>query len=263
MWLLSDIGSLRITVCACFWKLTNGEWGMSQSRWLAALHWSMWCLLALVLAAPTAFADGMNRRAVQAAPAPFSWTGFYVGAQAGYTWVDAEHTFSNGAPSDHSDPRGGVFGGHVGYNMQSGIIVYGVEADLEHVDLRGSFVNFTGATSAGSTDINWQGSLRARLGLVHYQGLIYLTGGWAFGDADFRGGPAPGPSVGGYSDRLSGWTLGTGYEWMLHRNLTMRLEYRYTDFGKVSGNLAPTFPTVNMPVDLTTQTIRLGASYKF
>ena len=108
--------------------------------------------------------------------APFSWTGFYVGAQVGYTWADADHTFSNGAPADNSNPQGGVFGGHMGYNLQNGALVYGIEADLEHTNVRGSFVNPTGITSSGTSDINWQGSVRGRLGFVHQHGLFYLTG---------------------------------------------------------------------------------------
>ena len=62
---------------------------------------------------------------------PFSWTGLYVGGQVGYVWGDANHSFSNGAPSDNSEPDGWVGGGHVGYNIQSGRIVFGIEADLE------------------------------------------------------------------------------------------------------------------------------------
>jgi outer membrane immunogenic protein len=223
---------------------------------------SLLALLALTGVAFDARADGYRRAAAGPMIAPFSWTGFYVGAQVGYTWADADHTFSNGAPADNSNPQGGVFGGQLGYNLQNGALVYGIEADLEHTNVRGSFVNPTGITSSGTSDINWQGSVRGRLGFVHQHGLFYLTGGWAFGDADFRGGPAGGP-LGGYSDRLSGWTLGAGTEWMISRDVTMRVEYRYTDFGSSSGNLAPPFPAVAMPVDLTSQTIRLGVSYKF
>jgi outer membrane immunogenic protein len=151
----------------------------------------------------------------------------------------------------------------VGYNFQSGNIVFGIEADLEGGNLDGSFVNLTGISSQGSVDLNWQGSVRGRVGIASGPALYYLTAGWAFGDFDFGGGPAGGPICCGYSDRLNGWTIGGGGEWALGRNMTARIEYRYTDFGSTSGGLPPTFPGVTMPVDLTTHAIRAGLSYKF
>ena len=219
---------------------------MSQSRWLAALHWSMWCLLALVLAAPTAFADGMNRRAVQAAPAPFSWTGFYVGAQAGYTWVDAEHTFSNGAPSDHSDPRGGVFGGHVGYNMQSGIIVYGVEADLGYSGLDHS--------AGGITEKNrFNGSVRGRVGYDLNPFLLYGTAGLA----------ATNNKVSGLGDSDSkmayGYTVGVGAEAFVTSNITARVEYRFSDYQDKDYNLGGT----NVSRGYDEQSVKVGIGVKF
>jgi outer membrane immunogenic protein len=191
------------------------------------------------------------------------WTGLYVGLQGGYLWGDAGHSFSNGAPSDNSDPDGFIGGGHIGYNLQSGSIVYGIEADIEGGDVGGSFTNLTGLSSTGAVDLNWQGSLRARLGVVHGSMLFYATGGWAFGDFDFSGGPAPGPACCGYSETLNGWTIGGGIEWALSKNLTTRFEYRYTDFGRASGDLAPGYVGVIMPVELETHAIRAGLSYKF
>ena len=189
----------------------------------------------------------------------FSWTGFYVGAQTGYVWGNADHSYSGGFPSGSSDPEGWIGGAHAGYNIQAGDIVYGIEADIEGGDVSGKFTN---AISSGSADLNWQGSIRGRLGYASGKALFYVTGGWAFGDFDFNGGPA-GNFAGGYSETLNGWTLGAGGEFALSNNMTMRLEYRYTDFGSASGNLSPTFPGVRMPVDLDTHAIRAGISYKF
>lgn len=193
----------------------------------------------------------------------FQWTGFYLGAQIGYAWGDASHSFSNFAPSGSSDPDGWIGGGHIGYNFQSGQLVFGIEADIEGGGVDGSFINNAGLTSVGTTDLNWQGSLRGRLGVAADRTLFYLTAGWAFADVDFSGGPAPGPACCGFSDTLHGWTIGGGVEHMMSRNTTIRLEYRYTDFGETSGALAPAFPGVVMPVDLTTHALRAGVSFKF
>ncbi|MBU2532218.1 MAG: porin family protein [Alphaproteobacteria bacterium] len=199
--------------------------------------------------------------------APFTWTGAYVGLQGGYAWGDADHSFiggaGGGAPSDNSDPEGFIGGGHVGYNVQSGNVVFGVEADIEGGEFDGGYTNLNGITSVGDVDLNWQGSLRARLGWASGTSLFYITGGWAFADFDFSGGPAPGPACCGYSETLNGWTLGAGAEWAFTNNMTMRLEYRYTDFEEASGNLSPIFANTRMPVDLDVHAVRAGISYKF
>src|SRR6478609_8294673 len=86
----------------------------------------------------------------QAPPAPFiaavpifTWTGFYVGAQAGYSWGDNNNGF--GIANSNVAFVGGtpfVVGGHVGYNAQFGQFVVGVEGDLEWSDLGGSDSTF-------------------------------------------------------------------------------------------------------------------------
>ena len=57
--------------------------------------------------------------------------------------------------------------------------------------------------------------------------------------------------------------LGVDVEHAFTPNLTIRAEYRFTDFGEASGRLLPLMPAFRMPVDLETQTVRLGASYKW
>ena len=203
-----------------------------------------------------------------AAPAPvyaapmFTWTGFYVGLQAGYAWGETKHSFSNGAPSDSSKPDGFLGGIHAGYNQQFGAFVAGLEADADLNGAKGSYQNITGIGSAGSSRLAWQGSLRGRLGFAADRTLFYVTGGWAFADAKFRGGPAL-PVVDGYSKSLSGWTLGAGIEHALSSNWTVRGEYRYTDFGKASGGLVPAFAGVIMDTKTTQHAVRLGLTYKF
>jgi outer membrane immunogenic protein len=104
--------------------------------------------------------------------------------------------------------------------------------------------------------------LRARIGYAERNMLFYGTGGWAYGNFDFGGGPGL-PVTNGYSDTMNGWTLGAGMEMMFTQNWIGRLEYRYTDFGNANGALTPAYPAVTMPVDVTTNAIRAGISYKF
>ncbi|MEX0346860.1 MAG: outer membrane protein, partial [Rhizobiaceae bacterium] len=119
----------------------------------------------------------------------------------------------------------------------------------------------TAGTSSGSTDINWQGSVRAKVGYDMGQYLPYVTAGVAFADVDYGGGPLGGPCC-GYSSTAVGWTAGAGMNVAITEAIFGGFEYRYTDFGTESGGLAPTFPTVIMPVDLQTHTFRVSLSVK-
>jgi outer membrane immunogenic protein len=207
---------------------------------------------------------GLGGKAWAADPtvSAYDWSGFYLGAQGGYAFGDADHSFSNGAPSDNSDPEGFFGGLHVGFNHQMDGFLLGLELDAELADIDGSFNNLTGITSSGSTDINAQGSLRVRAGLPMDRFLPYLTGGVALADVDYGGGPAGGPCC-GYSKTPLGYTIGAGLEFAITDALSTRIEYRFTDFGSESGGLSPTFPGVAMPVDLETHAVRWGLSWHF
>ncbi|PWE28902.1 hypothetical protein DDZ14_18130 [Maritimibacter sp. 55A14] len=207
--------------------------------------------------------------AAQAQEPRSGWSGFHAGVSGGYQAGDFRHDFVPffGAPPGDSDPDGVVLGGFAGYSRQVGRLVFGLEADVDFGDVEGSFSNPAGATSSGSADLNWQGSIRARVGLsgelMERPALYYATGGWAAGDYDFEGGDAAGTVRGRFSDTANGWTAGVGVELKATDRAALRLEYRYTDLGKASGALAPDIPFVNMPVEIEYHTIRAGVSLRF
>ncbi|MET0606945.1 MAG: outer membrane protein, partial [Beijerinckiaceae bacterium] len=183
-------------------------------------------------------ADIPSRRVAPVAPAPvvyapaFTWTGFYIGVQGGYTRGRTTGAVSDaiGGESFGYDTDGGLFGVHAGYNFQfSPMFVAGVEADAEWSGLSGSGVTSLGAFGH-STDIEWQGSLRGRLGLAFERAMIYATGGLALANIEHA---AIGPiSSYSYSDTRAGWTLGGGIEYAVTNNVTIRGEYRYADYGR-------------------------------
>ena len=225
---------------------------------------SLLAATAVVALGGTALAADFPVKGRTAPQAVYTWTGFYLGIQSGYLWGDAKHSFDNGAPSGTSDLTGFVSGLHAGYNVQSGNIVFGVEVDAEGTSAKGDYQNITPITSEGSTDLVWQGSVRGRLGFTTGPALLYVTGGWAYGQFRFRGGPFDPTNrpCCGFSDGLSGWTAGGGVQWSFSNSVSARIEYRYTDFGSTSGALPPNFPDVTMGVDVTTHVIRTGFSVK-
>ena len=109
-----------------------------------------------------------------AAYTPFTWSGFYLGLQAGYGWgtTDASSGLLAGGPATaFSYETGGFLGGlHAGFNWQAGSVVLGMESDIEGTGIDGSGVGSLGG--GHFTTIDWQGSLRGRIGLASGSALF-------------------------------------------------------------------------------------------
>jgi len=249
---------------------------------------------AIVLLGPGARADEPDAGRV-------SWSGFYVGATAGYGWSDDSASLSALSSifvdpaipaSIDADSRGWLWGAYAGYNHQRGNLVFGFEGDISHSDISGSgsitinqpFPFITGTTDH-EQDLKWFGTLRARVGILPTPRLlVYATGGLAFGagsastttTASFPGIPnacatnffcTAGSS--GKSEALVGWTAGGGLEYRIASNWTTKLEYLYYDLGSISYTLyttAPVFPTtpaLQPDAEFRGSIVRLGLSYKF
>jgi outer membrane immunogenic protein len=83
---------------------------------------------------------------------PWTWTGIYVGLNAGYSWgksrttVDYFNTLTGLAipapagsiTSADFNLNGGIAGGQIGANLQTNNIVWGIEADLQWSGQKGS-----------------------------------------------------------------------------------------------------------------------------
>jgi outer membrane immunogenic protein len=225
-------------------------------------------------------ADIPVRAPVYKAPAvmPHSWNGCYAGAQVGYAWVRDRLTeinqttgvVSDFSPSAVGDPSGVKLGGMAGCNWQwSGNWVSGLEGDGEWTDVTGGTTEFpnTGIPAdIYETQINWQASIRARMGYGFDRTLLYVTGGAAF--ADIKHSYAV-PTVGVSQDFTKtrvGWTVGGGIEQAITPDWTVRLEYRYSDFGMISN--VPNLPAGNWTTyteehNVTEHAVRLGIAYKF
>lgn len=223
-------------------------------------------VLATLAAAPSALlgpqataADlggGRGRIAgIEPAPAlpeftPFSWTGLYLGAHAGYGWSEIE--WQEGAFSGSHDGSGWLAGGHVGYNLQAGRIVYGIEADI-------SSGWIDGGNGCCGHNVDWLYSVRGRLGMTSADNrwLFYATGGAAWADIDYAS-----PGFGGHSDSHFGWVAGAGIERALTPNLTARVEYLYYDFDRIT---APAGALGGAATDLdpSMHSVRFGLTLKF
>ncbi|WP_291602006.1 hypothetical protein [Bradyrhizobium sp.] len=247
-----------------------------------------WIALCAFGLAGTTAAVAADLPLVTKAPPPVmasSWAGFYLGVHGGYAWGKndfREHINGNAdLVRDGLDSRGGVVGGHAGYNWQYGSALAGVELDFSAADVSGSAA--TTSVIAGnlffsadrSDRLKYLGTARARVGwLASANVLLYGTGGLAWErveETERHTTNSPGSPnfvVTRPFDRF-GWVAGAGIEATpFGPNWVGRLEYLHYDFGAVQ---ATNRQTSNfLPFNLTDQAgrqrfdvLRAGLSYKF
>jgi outer membrane immunogenic protein len=143
----------------------------------------------------------------------------------------------------------------MGYNMQFGSTVFGIESDIAWSDIKGS--STTGCIGGCETTNTWLGTVRGRVGFALDRFLPYFTGGAAFG-----GITGTFAAVRSFNETNAGWTVGFGTEYAFLNNWSAKLEYLYVDLGKATCN-ASCSGTVPIDVTFTTSIIRAGVNYKF
>jgi outer membrane immunogenic protein len=243
----------------------------------------------------------------KAPPAPlpppvFNWTGFYVGANIGGGWArdNGEHFClgPTGVPiaacqvlppgSEHIRSSGIIGGGQMGYNWQTGQMVFGIETDFQGSGIDGSttvggpfgFAGLPGvALPAGSftasEKIDWFGTLRGRIGWAAWdRALIFATGGLFYGHIKANS-LFTAPNVGtiysgSFSETRAGWTVGGGVEYAFTNNWSGKIEGLYYDLGNITviGNETPlTFGPGgfqhNKNFDFKGAIVRVGLNYMF
>ncbi|GJE58208.1 hypothetical protein MPOCJGCO_0287 [Methylobacterium trifolii] len=200
---------------------------------------------ATALLSGTVLAADLPRRAPPPVftPVPvFTWTGFYLGVNAGYAFTESDTIRTTGIgalqgnvnnnlrrPNVVVSQEGFSAGGQAGYNVQftpgSGIVV-GVEADAQYTDLQRTrteaifnpVLNPNVLTNSYRTELGFLGTVRGRIGYAFDRVLVYGTGGFAYGDVtqsvSFRTG-APVTYAGSRSSIETGYAYGGGIEFAL------------------------------------------------
>ncbi len=215
-------------------------------------------LLALTAAQPTLAADApVYKGPAPVAVALFNWSGFYVGAQAGYGWGNTNRTYTDGYSPPTLNINGWVLGGYLGYNfLVSPSFLLGIEGDINWASVRGSGFDPVPVYNL-SAEAKWLGSIRGRLGFAADRALFFVTGGWAWANYDHFI-SAPAVTFNGTHD---GWTMGGGLEWAFANNILGRVEYRYYDFARK--NYPASAPWLPHNFKPTLQTVTVGAAIKF
>jgi outer membrane immunogenic protein len=215
------------------------------------MHKLLLASAALALAGPAVAADlprAPEPLAPSAAIAPgaFSWTGFYVGLNAGYGFSGS---FSNDANLGLGSGDGFTGGLQAGYNYQFNQfdpLVVGIEGEVDYANI------FASAGDARG-DLNWRASITPRIGYAFDRLMPYVKGGAAFGDVKIDTG------FGSDTNVLWGWTAGLGVEYAFTDNLSVRAEYNYTDLGRdtFTDNLG------SLRAGYKGSDVKVGVNYRF
>jgi len=234
----------------------------------------------------TAAAADMPTKAPAYTPIPFSWTGFYVGAQAGGGWFDNQVTngpnaadgtvnFPPGFAHNAAHGSGWLGGGYAGFNYQINQFVIGIDGDYSWADLSGSSSDIgpTGFLNTGTEKVKWVATLTGRLGYAVNDWMFFGKAGWAW--AGFSGTSST-FDVGGVNTNnntnaqtRNGWTIGTGVEWAFAPHWSTKLEYDYVKFNTSNyNNTDITVPggVVTTPGRIATSSlsmVKLGIAYRF
>jgi opacity protein-like surface antigen len=213
-------------------------------------------------------------------PPAFSWTGCYVGGnaggglgQTGFNDIVGLVSPVTGFTTASTNTSGYMLGGQIGCDYQfAANWVVGVEGAASGGNITGN-VNVAqpgsipgdNANAAAKTDLLT--SATARVGVTFDRWLVYGKGGagWASNNYSIGGAFLGTPfSVTGLEDRI-GWTAGGGVEWAFWENWSIKLEYNYYGFGTRSVTF---IDPVNIPggaplnVNQNIQVVKLGVNFR-
>jgi outer membrane immunogenic protein len=214
-------------------------------------------------------------------PVPiFTWTGFYVGVNAGGAFR-ANNNFNNngflpGAPflaANNGNGNNARFlgGGQAGVNWQINQFVLGVEGDGQVlVGSNNNNNNFFGVGNNGN-NTRFLGTVRGRGGIAFDRLLVYGTGGVAFGTGPTINNFNPflvgaGPFVNNVNNGNNwrvGYAVGGGVEYAFLNNWSVKVEYLFTDLGRTNNNNNFLFANNNNNFRERNHIIRAGLNYKF
>jgi outer membrane immunogenic protein len=193
------------------------------------------------------------------APIPFCWTGFFVGGNVGWAWVDTDFTDSNGNTFSITN-NAFIGGGQSGYNYQYGNFVFGAEWMYDATSLN---LPVVGGISANT---KWVTTFAGRFGWASDRWLAYgKVGGGVVGTHVTFANLPNGGSVTTSNDN-TGWLVGTGVEWAFAPNWTVKLEYDFLGLNSLSVNSTTDPATVgvnNSGNNHNLQMFTVGVNYLF
>ena len=200
------------------------------------------------------------------AATPMVWSGLYLGGGAAGVWGDSRLVFANGNPAPTIGTSGWLGGGILGYQLQNGNWVYGVEGKLLGAGISGSNVCFNASYTCRVDNVSPIATLGVRAGYAWDRWLLYGSLAYAGGDITTHTFVT---ATGAEQDTTTAWhngfELGAGIDYAVHPQLIVGLEYMYIDLGSAlhTSAFAPGNPAYDLSADAKISTLMARVTWKF
>jgi outer membrane immunogenic protein len=196
----------------------------------------------------------------------YNWGGFYVGINGGgasshncYTITNVNNVAVNPNSEGCHDATGGMAGGQVGYRWQMANWVFGVEAQGDWANLKGSNSSLVAIVPfTNQTKIDAIGLFTGQVGYAFSNVLLYVKGGGAVTDNKYSSFfTATGVQIYTASETRWGGAVGAGVEFGFGPGWSVALEYNHLFMGSNSVTFTPInavnrIDTIKQDVDMGT-----------
>lgn len=217
----------------------------------------------------------------------YVWSGFYLGAFGGVAAAENDYDFqlggASGAPlsqnevyavdailsaldirsGDPFEGGGSLVGGVVGYDQQFGPWVIGAYADFAFTDVDTQiYTDMFGTQGRFNLGLNYVGTVQAKLGYAFDPALVYLHGGYAYGETefDFHFNSNNALKETYFTD---GYVVGVGAELPISPRVSLSADYSFMNLGPQSV-INGQFEGIGVVLDqeVTLHQLRLGFNFR-
>jgi outer membrane immunogenic protein len=227
-------------------------------------------LAVVSMTAPASAADLAARPYTKAAPpmvaAIYDWTGFYIGLNGGGGWAHKCWDRTNNAGTIVApfregchDASGGMAGGQLGYRWQAASWVFGLEAQGDWANFKGSNTSLFNAAISNQTRIDAFGLFTGQVGYAWSNVLWYVKGGAAVANDKYQGiTNLTGLAFDRVNQTRWGGVVGTGVEFGFAPNWSVAVEYDHIFMGSGSVSFLSTPAQLFDRTDSIQQNVDMG-----
>jgi outer membrane immunogenic protein len=210
----------------------------------------------------------------------FTWTGCYIGGNGGGLWTSKDYTVTGVGPGivppfaafpalgtniGSDSASGGLGGGQVGCNYQTGAWVFGVQGDYDAASATASHADpfFLGQIDSSKTKS--LASVTGRVGYAWDRFLGYVKGGGAWQKEEYTLTATALGLVSTADETRGGWTVGVGGEYAFNDWLSAFVEYDYYGFGTRTNTFvtAGGLGFANIDTNIHTNVVKAGLNVRF
>src|SRR5215475_8624006 len=254
-----------------------GALDMQTNTWITRSIGVLAAIAATAFATGSASADGYQRRGVVPVAGCANFGGFYIGGNIGWASLTAHQNDLDGVFTANLVATGFTAtddtftaGAQVGYNVQKGCTVFGIEADWNWADLNADTRLFPALAGVVDdrlrTRLDNFGTIRTRTGVVVDQLLLFVTGGVAWTETRDSLNRTVGLAIERFSsnDTRWGWTAGFGTEYALAPGVSLTSDVLYLSFNDEDHTFdSPTFGRFRTKTDDEIWVARMGLNIRF